>query len=215
MEVKLFLTGSDEDEMFPKGHYEKLFAEICGRTRMAGSHIFKHGGHPAMMSNMEEFISLLKEENMIETDRMKIYAASGEQMEAFIAAQSDDILKAAYTEMLEGAVAHPDQWEWYAIWMIELKDGTHIGDLCYKGLKDDGSVEIGYGISEAHQGRGYATEAVCALVDRAFRQPGVTCVTAETEETNFASQRVLYKAGFIPTGKYGEEGPLFVRRKDG
>ena len=151
---------------------------------------------------------------MIETNRLKIYAASKEQMEAFILEQSDDILKAAYTEMLDGCLAHPDRWEWYAIWMIELKDGTHVGDLCYKGLNADGSVEIGYGLEENYRGRGYAAEAVCAMVDWAFRQPGVTCVTAETEETNYASQRVLRKAGFIPTGETGEEGPLFVRGKD-
>ena len=56
---------------------------------------------------------------MIETKRLKIYMASKEQMEAFIATQSDDVLKAAYMEMLEGAINHPNQWEWYAIWMIE------------------------------------------------------------------------------------------------
>ena len=61
LKVNLFLTGSVEDEMFPKGHYEKLFADICGRTRMAKSHIFEHGGHPAMMSNQEEFVSLCEE----------------------------------------------------------------------------------------------------------------------------------------------------------
>ncbi len=61
LKVKLLLTGSDEDEMFPVGHYEKLFADIYGRTCMAKSHIFEHGGHPAMMSNMEEFISLFDE----------------------------------------------------------------------------------------------------------------------------------------------------------
>ena len=151
---------------------------------------------------------------MIETKRLKIYPASREQMEAFIAAQSDEILKTAYTEMLDGCLMHPEQWEWYAMWMIELKDGTHVGDLCFKGLSEEGITEIGYGIEEDYQRCGYATEAVSALTDWAFKQPGVTCVTAETEESNIASQRVLHKAGFMPTGKTGEEGPLFVRRKD-
>ena len=151
---------------------------------------------------------------MIETNRSKIYAASREQMEAFIAAQSVDVLKAAYTEMLNGCLAHPDRWEWYAIWMIEKKDGTHVGELCFKGITEEGTAEIGYGIAEDHQGCGYAAEAVSALVDWALKQPGVTCVTAETEESNIISQRVLQKSGFIPTGVIGEEGPLFVRRKD-
>ena len=35
---------------------------------------------------------------MIETNRLKIYSASKEQMEAFIAGQTVDVLKAAYTE---------------------------------------------------------------------------------------------------------------------
>lgn len=55
---KLLLTGSAEDEMFPKGHYEKLFGTICVQTRYASKHIFAHGGHPAMMSNAESFIPL-------------------------------------------------------------------------------------------------------------------------------------------------------------
>ncbi|MCQ2433422.1 MAG: GNAT family N-acetyltransferase [Clostridia bacterium] len=149
---------------------------------------------------------------MIETTRLRIYPASKEQMEIFIAAQSDEILIAAYMEMLGGCLSHPDQWEWYAIWMIELKDGTHVGDLCFKGVDESGSTEIGYGIDENYQGHGYAAEAVSALVDWALKQTGVSCVTAETEESNFASQRVLKKCGFIPTGETGEEGPLFARR---
>ena len=149
---------------------------------------------------------------MIKTNRLIIYAASQKQIEAFIAAQTDDVLKAAYTEMLDGCLAHPDEWEWYAIWMIELKDGSHIGELCFKGLSEKGTAEIGYGIADEYQGCDYATEAVSALTEWALNRPGVSYVTAETEESNIASQRVLQKAGFIPTGKSGEEGPLFVRR---
>ena len=149
---------------------------------------------------------------MIETKRLKIYAASREQMEAFIAAQTIDVLKEAYAEMLNGSLAHPDQWEWYAVWMIELKDGTHVGELCFKGLSEEGAAEIGYGIEEEYQGRGYATEAVSAAAEWALKQAGVSCVTAETEEGNIASQKVLKKSGFIPTGESGEEGPLFARR---
>lgn len=52
---------------------------------------------------------------MIETSHLKIYAASEEQMETFIAEQPADVLKVAYTEMLDGALTHPDEWEWYAI----------------------------------------------------------------------------------------------------
>ena len=150
---------------------------------------------------------------MTETNRLRIYPASREQMEAFIAAQSDEILKAAYTEMLDGCLAHPGQWEWYAVWMMELQDGTHIGELCFKGLSEDGTAELGYGVAEKYRNRGYAAEAVSALVNWAFRQPGVVGITAETEASNTASRRVLEKTGFAPTGETGEEGPLYLRRK--
>ena len=135
-------------------------------------------------------------------------------MESFIAAQTVDVLKAAYAEMLDGALSHSDRWEWYAIWMVELKDGTHVGEFCFKGIGEEGDVEIGYGVAEDWRGCGYATEAVAALVDWALKQSGVMRVTAETGPSNIASRRVLEKAGFVRTGKAGAEGPLYVRKKE-
>ena len=132
-------------------------------------------------------------------------------MTAFIEKQTDDVLKTAYMEMLRGCMDHPEQWEWFAIWFIESRSGAHIGELSFKGLKSDGSAEIGYGISEAFQGKGYAAEAVDAAVRWALGQPDVTCVEAETEPDNRASQRVLEKCGFIPAGVTGEEGPRFIK----
>ena len=134
-------------------------------------------------------------------------------MEAVIASQTDEGLKAAYTEMLESCLRHPDQWEWYAMWMIELKDGTHVGELCFKGLGSNGAAEIGYGISEEYRGRGYATEAVKAVSARAFRNPDVTAIDAETDAANTASKRVLEKCGFIATGEMGEAGPRYVLKR--
>lgn len=150
---------------------------------------------------------------MIETNRLKIYAASQENMEAFIEAQTVEILKSAYTEMLNGCLANPDQWDWYAIWMIELKDGTHIGELCFKGLSADGVAEIGYGISEENQNKGYATEAVKGVLEWAFSRPEVTAVEAETDSDNTASKRVLEKCGFALNGVIGEEGPRWAVSK--
>ena len=147
---------------------------------------------------------------MIETKRLKIHAASREEMEQFIELQTIDVLKLAYTEMLNGCLNNPDQWEWYAIWMIELKDGTHIGELCFKGLDPNSIAEIGYGISEKYQNNGYATEAVKAVLEWALSNPDVTAVEAETDFENAASKRVLEKCGFVLNGKIGEEGPRYT-----
>ena len=146
---------------------------------------------------------------MIETENLKIYAASQDEMEKFIDVQTNNVLKAAYKEMLEGCINNPEQWEWYAIWMIELKDGTHIGELCFKGLDSNGVVEIGYGIMEQYQEHGYATEAVKAISAWAFQEPKVTAIEAEIDDKNIASKKVLEKCGFVFTGKNGKEGPRY------
>jgi len=149
---------------------------------------------------------------MIETERLHIYPASKEEMEDFISSQTNDILKTAYQEMLDGCLMHPEEWNYYAIWMIEKKDGTHIGECCFKGISPNGSTEIGYGISEEYQGRGYATDAVNAVVEWVLQQHKVGSVEAEAEAGNPASIRVLQKCGFLPTGETGEEGPRFARK---
>ena len=151
---------------------------------------------------------------MLNTERLRLYPASREQMEGTIASEQNEELKKAYTEMLEGCLRQPDQWNWYAMWMIEKTNGMHIGDLCFKGLQEDGIAEIGYGILEEYQGQGFAAEAVNAAVMWALQQSGVTRVEAETEPDNQASQRVLEKCGFIPLGIDGEEGPRFVRIRE-
>ena len=151
--------------------------------------------------------------SMKRTERLTIYPASREQMEAMIASEQNEELKKAYTEMLDGCLRHPDQWDWYAIWMIEKTDGTHIGDLCFKGLREDCIAEIGYGILEEHQGQGYATEAVRAACRWAFGHAEVTSLEAETDAGNAASQRVLEKCGFRPNGTIGAEGPRFTLKR--
>ena len=150
----------------------------------------------------------------LETQRLRLRVETQAEMEALIAAQTDPALKTAYGEMLAGARSHPEHWEWYAVWRIGLKNGACAGDLSFKGPPENGAVEIGYGVLEAYRGRGIATEAVRAAVAWALAQPGVTAVEAETEPGNAASQRVLAKCGFLPTGKTGAEGPRFQTGPD-
>ena len=150
---------------------------------------------------------------ILETERLKLHIASREEMEDLIARQTDAELLTAYREMLQGCIDHPDEWVWYAVWTIEKKDGTTIGDLSFKGLGADGTVEIGYGIEEAYRNKGFATEAVGASVEWALRQPEVSRVEAETEPENRISQRVLQKCGFVPLGTTGAEGPRFGKTR--
>lgn len=62
------------------------------------------------------------------------------------------------------------------------------------------TVGVGYVIARSHQGKGYATEALRAVIDWAFRQPSVYRVNASTDVDNIASRRVMEKAGMRREG---------------
>jgi RimJ/RimL family protein N-acetyltransferase len=86
---------------------------------------------------------------------------------------------------------------WGPLQVVLEETGLAIGGIGFKGRPDpDGVVEIGYGLAPSVQGNGLATEAVLGLIDLA-RRLGFRTVTAETDATNIASQRVLEKAGFV------------------
>ena len=150
----------------------------------------------------------------VETERMYLYPLSDEEMRLVIEKESDPEMKRAYTEMLEGSLLNPDRRIWYAIWNMELKDepGIIAGDFCFKGIGDDGVIEIGYGLKEEYRHHGYMTEAVKAITEWALSQESVKQVEAETDERNAASQNVLFRSGFVRNGKMGEEGPRYVYR---
>jgi len=153
----------------------------------------------------------LAREREIITDRLILYPLSDSEIEEVIAAEPDEGMKQAYSEMLAGCRQHPKQRIWHSVWNMQLKDNATItvGDLSFKGLNSNGMVEIGYGIKQEYEGQGLMTEAVLAMVLWASAQPGVSSIEAETDPGNLASQRVLEKAGFVLNGQLGEEGPRY------
>jgi RimJ/RimL family protein N-acetyltransferase len=88
------------------------------------------------------------------------------------------------------------QHDWFTYWLIVIKDeNVGAGMLGFKGFPNEiGSTEIGYGIDEAYQGKGYMREAVQALTDWAFSHPFCKVVTA-SEVENPASRRLLERLG--------------------
>ena len=145
------------------------------------------------------------------TERLLLAPLQPDGMQALIARTADPETVEAYHEMLDLSLAHPEQRLWYTAWGIYLNvSGDFVGDLCFKGLPENGHPEIGYGILEKYWNHGYTTEAVRAACQWALAQPGVNAVEAETDPANAASQAVLRKVGFAPTGTIGEEGPRFI-----
>ncbi|MEU7961008.1 GNAT family N-acetyltransferase [Micromonospora humida] len=63
------------------------------------------------------------------------------------------------------------------------------------GMPTRTEAQLGYIFDPAHGGRGYATEAVAAMVAYAFTRLGVRRITAGCFADNLASVRVLEKVG--------------------
>ena len=149
---------------------------------------------------------------MITTERLKIYPISLDKMKEIVENEKNEILKIAYKEMLDGCMNHPESYVWYTLWFMELKNSKNeiVGTLSFKGIDEKGVVEIGYGINDGYENKGYTTEAVKVLAEWASKQTNVKQIEAEAEETNIASIRVLEKSNFVPNGIMGQEGPRFV-----
>ncbi len=147
----------------------------------------------------------------VESERLILYPLNNEEMKAMIEKENDSEMKQAYTEMLEGCLSNSAERMWYAVWNMELKNdiGKIVGDFCFKGIGDDGVVEIGYGLKEEYRHQGYMTEALKVITEWALSQENIQQVEAETDLHNIASQNVLARAGFVRNGKMGEEGPRF------
>ena len=85
-------------------------------------------------------------------------------------------------------------------YLITLANGTVIGG-CGFDLRDGGPVpEIGYWLGSRYWGKGYATEAVRALIDHAFTDLEHQALQSCVRVTNPGSRHVLEKCGFQWTG---------------
>lgn len=96
--------------------------------------------------------------------------------------------------------------DWCQVFIEERETGEPVGDIGL-GLdtEGDGSLEIGYSIHRNHWGKGYATEAIGAVIPVVAEAIGARRVVAEIDARNPASGKVLSKLGF-------EQGPLQPKR---
>lgn len=96
--------------------------------------------------------------------------------------------------------------------LVRRDDGLAVGGIGFHSAPDEeGRVEIGYDLTGAARGHGYATEALRALADWALARDDVRSVFATTEPGNAPSQAVLSRAGFTRVSA-DDEGPAFELR---
>ena len=96
--------------------------------------------------------------------------------------------------------------------VVERHTSTVVGGAGFFGPPQDGEVEIGYGIVPSRQRRGYATEAVQAMVADIFQVDSVLTVTANVDLDNPASIRVLEKSGMTLCTRNQEQATYHIRR---
>ncbi len=116
-----------------------------------------------------------------------------------------DLVERAFTASLDAIRADPEVRLWGDRVMVLPGTGGEadrvVGSVVFHGRPgQDGVAEIAYGVEEASQGLGYATEAVGASVDWAFTQPGVRAVQAATFGWHVPSLRVIEKVGMVRVG---------------
>ena len=101
---------------------------------------------------------------------------------------------------------HEQRWLVYAL----MRDGELVGHAGFHGnpglnaKQRPDAVELGYTVFEPYRGRGYATEAVRALLELARRE-GATGAVLSIAPTNAPSLAIARKLGFVQTGSHCDE----------
>lgn len=99
---------------------------------------------------------------------------------------------AAALERIHARCADDSRHGWWAL--FERATNALIGSVALQPAPLDGELELGWHIAFAHHGRGFATEAARALVDRSFAA-GIRRVVATVIPLNGASIAVCHKLG--------------------
>jgi len=145
----------------------------------------------------------------IRTERLTLRRSRADDTEATWAYRSDPAV-ADWMVRLPVSRAEYDEWyvspEMHSTRVVVERDGVLLGEL-HVQVKDGWAqaevadqatgteAEIGWVLAPEHQGRGYGTEAVEALLALCFEQLGVRRVTAGCYTDNVPSWRLMERVG--------------------
>ena len=104
----------------------------------------------------------------------------------------------------------PSVNKWFIRWMVEKETREIVGSTSFHGPPDEkGMMEIGLGVHDDFQRRGYATEALIGMWSWVVDQPGVELLRYTVTPDNLASVALVKKFGFVCVGQQidPEDGP--------
>ena len=169
---------------------------------------------------------------IIETERLRLRPHAATDLDALVAMWGDPVVMrhilgrpSTREESWSRLLRYAGHWSLmgFGFWAMEEKGGTtFVGEV---GLAEfqrqmeptfDGDPEAGWVLSQAAHGKGYATEAMRAVVAWADRELGCRtgCIVASE---NVASIRVAEKVGFSEWQRtaYKDESLIMFRRPTG
>jgi RimJ/RimL family protein N-acetyltransferase len=132
-----------------------------------------------------------------EEDAEDVLVFAGDPNYAFFATDQPPMTVEDVRDYLAKAAVTP--WSERLRFAIQ-REGRVIGAIELQPDWPNGTGSLGYGIAPHHQGRGYATEAIRAVIAHAFEVLGLAKVWARADPRNAASVRVLQKAGMKEEG---------------
>lgn len=145
---------------------------------------------------------------ILETDRLLLRRSQPEDAEAISAYRSDPQVnryqgwdrtdpEGVRDEIEAMADRQPGEFGgWVQLSALDRETGELLGDVGFSRADGEpGVIKVGYTMSPAAQGLGYATEAVAAIIGYAFDRLGADVIRAYASVENTPSIRVAEKVG--------------------
>lgn len=163
----------------------------------------------------------------LETDRLILRQVNNEDIRDLYEILSDeDVAKFEYfhpVQSIENAQKFIDRYteeledEEEITWGIVSKQNNKLIGTCCIGDFDKGArrAELGYAINQSQWGKGYATEALEAVLKFGFEIIDLNRIEATITPGNNASVRVLEKLHFIQEGIVRERDLIKGKLEDG
>ena len=147
----------------------------------------------------------------LETERLVIRSIVSEDLNAFIEMAADGSLE---KDIFPGRSGAPEVWmadwiqeairaeerdnigDWLAFCIEEKREGTVLGSVGCNFNPDFSAVGLVYFIGAQERGNGYAAEAAAVFSKFLFEKYMIPRLLTTVRHENFASRKVIEKAGF-------------------
>lgn len=146
---------------------------------------------------------------MLKTQRLILKPYTEDDKSALIALLVDDEIKRTYMMPDFACEAEAERMFYKLVGLSHSKEHYELGIFLDTGEligfvndveMEAGRIEMGYVVSPAHKGKGYASEAFAAVIEDLFKR-GWREVTAGAFSENAASRRVMEKCGMTQNGR--------------